>query len=67
MIHWQSYRKLHEAHDMAHSLAGRLQCLVASEVPDSLRELHTGFGQTQWPGPGDYADGVDTMAFLRRL
>lgn len=36
-----------------------LQCVVGHEyIP---------FGKTQAPGPADYADGVDTMAFLTAL
>jgi hypothetical protein len=40
--------------------AGReLQCLVGRD--------HVPFGQAQRPGLEDYADGADTMEFLRRL
>ncbi len=38
--------------------ARRLQCTVPNPIP---------FGQTQLPAPGDYADGVDTLAFLSAL
>jgi hypothetical protein len=36
-----------------------LQCLISDET--------TGFGKAQQPGICDFADGVDTMAFLRQL
>ena len=32
-----------------------LQCIVGADVP---------FGKAQQPGLSDYADGIDTMAFL---
>jgi hypothetical protein len=36
-----------------------IQCIVG--------QGHTGFGKAQRPGLTDYADGVDTMQFLRSL
>lgn len=39
--------------------ADRLQCIVGHG--------HVPFGQAQYPGPGDYADGVDTLKFLLAL
>lgn len=39
--------------------ADKLQCIVGHG--------HTPFGSAQYPGPADYADGVDTMAFLLAL
>jgi hypothetical protein len=36
-----------------------LQCLVSDET--------TGFGKAQQPGIFDFADGIDTMAFLKEL
>ena len=36
-----------------------LQCIAGNRfVP---------FGKSQWPGIADYADGIDTLSFLRRL
>ena len=35
-----------------------LQCVVGLDLP---------FGSSQTPSIGDYADGVDTLAFLARL
>lgn len=37
----------------------QIQCIVGHG--------HVPFGQAQLPGPGDYADGVDTMQFLLSL
>ncbi|HDZ41034.1 MAG TPA: acyl-CoA reductase [Bacteroidetes bacterium] len=39
--------------------AGMIQCIVSeNDLP---------FGLTQYPGPGEYADNVDTLAFLTSL
>ena len=38
---------------------GQIQCLVGRD--------YTSFGKAQHPGLEDYADGVDTLAFLHRL
>ena len=40
-----------------------IQCIVTNEsYPNALS-----FGQTQMPGLSDYADGVDTIEFLKSL
>ena len=44
--------------------AQQLQCIVADNLP---HPLCIPFGQSQLPGPGDYADGIDTMDFLLNL
>jgi hypothetical protein len=41
------------------SLKDQLQCIVGHG--------HLPFGSAQFPGPGDYADNVDTMQFLLEL
>ena len=39
----------------------KIQCIVTNEpYPNAVS-----FGQTQMPGLSDYADGVDTIEFLR--
>lgn len=45
----------------------RLQCITSKEpIPLGSRETKT-FGENQAPGLEDYADGIDTMAFLSGL
>jgi hypothetical protein len=39
-----------------------IQCVVSNSTIEGLPNV--GFGQTQQPSLSDYADGVDTMAFL---
>jgi hypothetical protein len=42
-----------------------LQCIVcAYELPNALKDLRVGYGNTQCPNLWDYADGVDTLKFL---
>lgn len=42
----------------------QIQCIVGQKASNSA---YISFGQTQKPGLTDYADGVDTMAFLSNL
>lgn len=44
------------------SLQSDLQCIVATDYPDSQP-----FGKAQQPKLNDYADGIDTMKFLQGL
>ena len=56
------YERYHDGVELASRLAGesdRLQCIVGHG--------HLPFGTAQYPGPDDYADGVDTLEFLLRL
>ena len=41
------------------SYSENIQCIVS--------ENHTGFGQTQYPAPDDYADNMDTIEFITSL
>lgn len=42
--------------------AGHIQCIVSNVIDNAVQ-----FGQTQQPQLTDYADGVDTLAFLSEL
>ncbi|MBK8700385.1 MAG: acyl-CoA reductase [Saprospiraceae bacterium] len=42
----------------------RIQCLVSLEEVEGFTHFH--FGEAQLPSLADYADGIDTMAFLNR-
>ncbi len=58
-LHYQRYDDMAEVEARLDAEAGEIQCRVGSGgLP---------FGQAQHPGLGDYADGVDTMAFLLGL
>lgn len=58
-LHYQRYDALSAVEERIAAGAGEIQCRVG----------HGGlpFGQAQCPGLSDYADGVDTMAFLEGL
>lgn len=58
-LHYQRYDALSAVEERIAEGAGEIQCRVG----------HGGlpFGQAQCPGLSDYADGVDTMAFLEGL
>ena len=57
-LHYSYYTNEQEARDSLKN-NGDIQCVV--------NEGSTRFGQSQVPGICDYADGVDTMAFLKVL
>ncbi|MFN8254025.1 MAG: acyl-CoA reductase [Ferruginibacter sp.] len=57
-LHYSYYRDLDTLKTQL-AANGDIQCIVG--------EKETGFGQAQSPGLFDYADGVDTMAFLLSL
>jgi hypothetical protein len=63
-VHYQTYRDQDEARDMLSKQAPKIQVVASANgwYPGSVP-----FGQTQHPGLSDYADGVDTMAFLAEL
>ena len=45
-----------------------IQCVVASETMNYPGfDFFVSFGNSQNPGPDDYADGIDTLAFLLSL
>lgn len=64
VVYYQTYQTLADATTWLNARADRIQVVASaqgwftSSVP---------FGQTQRPGLSDYADGVDTMAFLATL
>ncbi len=63
-VHYQMYRDLDHASEILSRQAGKIQVVASASgwYPGSVP-----FGQTQHPGLSDYADGVDTMAFLTSI
>jgi len=62
-IHYQTYTDLAQVHQQLQTDADLWQCVVADlDWPEAQP-----FGSTQQPGLTDYADRVDTMAFLQQL
>jgi hypothetical protein len=60
-LHYQRYANKASLQAMLAAEAGQRQVTVG-KGPGM-----TPFGQAQYPGPADYADGVDTLAFLTTL
>jgi len=60
MLHYETYKSLDALSLHLMSKSDSIQCIVSKlDLPNSFD-----LGQSQCPGVDDYADGVDTMAFL---
>jgi hypothetical protein len=64
VLHYEKYSNIDQINNYLSSNRDSIQCVVASA------HMHLGFdfvvlpGESQNPGPADYADGVDTLEFL---
>ena len=59
MLYYEFYNDMHTVEQFVEENAEQLQCVVSKkDIP---------FGNTQKPNLWDYADGVDTVEFLREL
>lgn len=63
-VHYETYSSTAGLKDELQQAGEKIQVVVAGE--DAIQNALS-FGSTQCPGPGDYADNVDTMAFLLSL
>jgi hypothetical protein len=67
VLYYDEYKSMEQVNEYISLHRENLQCVV---VPENLN-LDIGKtvkpGETQNPGPADYADGVDTIAFLMQL
>jgi hypothetical protein len=69
VLYYQTYKTQDDAAAWLAERADRIQ-VIASAKSSSGQSWYPGsvpFGHTQFPGLSDYADGVDTMAFLTKL
>lgn len=64
VVYYEEYENIQEAEKELSAHEEGIQCIIATSDL-SMKALP--FGQSQRPGLWDYADGVDTMAFLRGL
>ncbi|RMG83495.1 MAG: acyl-CoA reductase [Bacteroidetes bacterium] len=64
-LHYERYDDLAALEAQLRAQEDLIQCVVAKK--GLLSRPVVEFGQTQSPGLTDYADGVDTMAFLKEL
>lgn len=65
VVHYSRYESLAGAVELLHRNASAIQCVVSSQMIDGIDSFS--FGYAQSPAFTDYADGVDTMAFLTNL
>ena len=63
-LFYERYDTLQSLENTLQEKAESIQCVVASNLEGIT---HITFGQTQKPALNDYADGVDTIAFLLRI
>ncbi|GAA4319118.1 acyl-CoA reductase [Mucilaginibacter gynuensis] len=66
VLYFEYYDDLAAAEEKLNLQTESIQCVVTA-APLNIPNQVVGFGQSQQPGLADYADGVDTMAFLSSL
>lgn len=64
-LYYEYYDDRKEVENKLRARAGAIQCVVGHEPVADLPTFP--FGQAQRPALDDYADGVDTLDFLRKL
>ncbi len=64
-VHYEYYDDLHDLDERLSEHKDAIQCVVSKVKLRDFRALP--FGKSQEPAIDDYADGVDTMAFLTQL
>lgn len=64
VLFYETYSETDELTKKLRNDSSKIQCIVSKEgsFPGSVP-----FGHAQKPNPGDYADGIDTLAFLTAL
>ncbi|QIP14045.1 acyl-CoA reductase [Spirosoma aureum] len=69
VLYYQTYRTLDDATNWLNERADRIQVVASAQnwFSGHVGLATVAFGQTQRPGLSDYADGIDTMAFLAQL
>ncbi|MCL6259078.1 acyl-CoA reductase [Aquiflexum sp. TKW24L] len=64
VLYYEIYQNQTDMEELINGLSSKIQCVVSRKgwFPESIP-----FGQAQCPTLGEYADGIDTMAFLNNL
>ena len=65
VVHFEYYNSIEDLKPLLQESEEKIQCIVGNsnlDIPGIIP-----FGQAQKPGLSDYADSVDTMAFLAAL
>ncbi|RZS98527.1 MULTISPECIES: acyl-CoA reductase [Cecembia] len=64
VLYYEYYSNLEELNSKINSIKEKIQCIVSK---DAWFESSLPFGQAQCPALEDYADGLDTIKFLKNL
>jgi hypothetical protein len=64
VLYYEEYQNIDEIDKKLVEQADQIQCVIANS---NLSMNTFAFGESQCPALWDYADGVDTMKFLRGL
>lgn len=64
VVYLRRYSSKDELEAWIHASEEKIQCIVGAE---SAKKNQVGFGKSQEPGLSDFADGIDTYAFLTSL
>jgi hypothetical protein len=64
VLYYEEYENIDKVNKKLFEQKDQIQCIISNETL-SIETL--GFGQSQCPSLWDYADGVDTIGFLRGL
>ncbi len=67
VIHYTFYPDQHAAFEFIRANESMLQCVLGTDSLRIIKNDMIPFGQSQRPMPWEYADGVDTLAFLLQL
>lgn len=67
VLYTESYKDQAECLEMINASRDKIQCIACGEKMKSHFQESVNFGETQRPNVWDYADGVDTLAFLQGL
>ncbi len=68
VLNYEYYENVDQIKEYLNFNRNSIQCVVASGSVNNLElDYYVLPGESQNPGPGDYADGVDTLEFLLNL
>lgn len=67
MVHFSEYKHVDEVKKEIQENRETLQCIVCGAGLNSVFPGHVNLGETQEPGPGEFADGKDTLQWLLSL
>jgi hypothetical protein len=64
VLYYEVYQSIEELNEMVQVVSDKIQCILSH---DGWFNKSLDFGQAQCPGLEDYADGIDTISFLKNL